>query len=361
MEKNNENQNTPISDPMRDAKRTFLRLGLAFFVMVALQYALSFGLSYLASRRFPEFAATEAYYWLSHCLIMYLISMPAAWLILRPAPKAARFVKKDGEPTKRSSLGAYGWFAAVLISVGLMQLGNYAGNLINSMVSALSGHASYSGLDEMLLSSNPIVVFAVVVVVGPLAEELIFRKLIIDRISVYGAGVAAMMSALIFALIHGNIQQYFYAFALGLFFSFIYLRTANIKNTVILHMVINFTGGFVPTMLLRLAGGSEGIAVLLEKMAASGTEEGMSEYLSYAYGMYGSLMSLAAWSMTITALGAVGLGMLLSYRKKLTLSDFAPAECEIPRARRGDVMFSNVGMLLFIAAMAAVLAVSFFA
>lgn len=358
MENKNKNLNTEAPDPLRGARRTFLRLGLAFFVMTALQYALSYVLSYLASRCFPEFAETEAYYWLSHCTILYLISMPAAWLILRPAPKASAFDKNGGG--SRRSLGAYGWFAAVLISLGLMQLGNYAGNLINGMISSLSGHSSYSGLDEMLLSANPAAVFAVVVILGPIAEELVFRKLIIDRISVHGAGVAAVMSALIFALSHGNLQQYFYAFALGLFFSFIYLRTANIKNTVILHMAMNFIGGFVPTMLLRLAGGSEGIAALLEKMAASGTDEGMSEYLSMAYGMYGSLMALSAWSMTVTALGAVGLGMLIAYRRKLTTASCPPAECEIPRARRGDIMFANAGMLLFIAAMAAVLAVSFF-
>lgn len=340
---------------LRTARRTFLRLGLALFVMVALQYALEYGLSHLSARYFPEFAATEVYYWLSHCVIMYLISMPAAWLILRPAPKAQR-----GE-NGSAKLGGYGLFAAVLISIGLMQLGNYVGNFVNSTISIICGRASYSGLDSTLMDSNPLVVLLVVVVIGPIAEELIFRRLLIDRLAVFGAPTAAVMSALTFALVHGNLQQYFYAFALGMFLSFIYLRTRNIKNSILLHMIINFVGGFVPSMLLRLIGGTDGLATLMQKIAASGTEEGMTEYMAYAGGLYGPLMAVLAWSLTLMALGAVGLGLLIASRRRLNFADCPPAEVKIPPARRGEVMFLNVGMLLFVAAMAAVLAVSFFA
>lgn len=350
----NEQNTAPEDTALRTARRTFLRLGLALFVMVALQYALGYGLSYLSARFFPEFAATEAYYWLSHCVIMYLISMPAAWLILRPAPK----VKLGNGGVK---LGGYGLFAAVLISIGLMQLGNYVGNFVNNTISIISGRASYSGLDSTLMESNPLVVLLVVVVIGPVAEELIFRRLLIDRLAVFGAPTAAVMSALIFALVHGNLQQYFYAFALGLFFAFIYLRTGNIKNSIILHMIMNFVGGFAPSMLLRLLGGTDGLSTLVQKIAASGTEEGMAEYMAYAGGLYGPLMAIMAWSLTLMALGTVGLGMLIASRRRLNFAACSPAEVKIPRARRGEVMFLNPGMLLFVAAMAAVLAVSFFA
>ncbi len=350
----NEQNTAPEDTALRTARRTFLRLGLALFVMVALQYALGYGMSYLSARYFPEFAATEAYYWLSHCVIMYLISMPAAWLILRPAPRAQ--LGNGG-----AKLGGYGLFAAVLISIGLMQLGNYVGNFVNNTISIICGRASYSGLDSTLMESNPLVVLLVVVVIGPVAEELIFRRLLIDRLAVFGAPTAAVMSALAFALVHGNLQQYFYAFALGLFFAFIYLRTGKIKNSIILHMIMNFVGGFVPLMLLRLLGGTDGLSTLVQKIAASGTEEGMAEYMAYAGGLYGPLMAIMAWSLTLMALGAVGLGMLIASRKRLNFADCPSAEVKIPRARRGEVMFLNPGMLLFVAAMAAVLAVSFFA
>ena len=40
----------PSPDPMRTAKRDFNLLGLAFFVMTAVQYLLSNGLAYLGGR-----------------------------------------------------------------------------------------------------------------------------------------------------------------------------------------------------------------------------------------------------------------------------------------------------------------------
>ena len=52
-------------------------------------------------------------------------------------------------------------------------------------------------------------------IIGPLCEELVFRGLLAGRLARYGQKPGAFISALLFGLYHANLEQFFYAFALG--------------------------------------------------------------------------------------------------------------------------------------------------
>ena len=80
---------------------------------------------------------------------------------------------------------------------------------------------------EVATSSNLWVNLFIMVLCAPVAEELIFRKLLIDRLTQYGEGVAVLFSGLMFGLFHGNLNQFVYAFVLGLCFGFIYVKTGD--------------------------------------------------------------------------------------------------------------------------------------
>ena len=82
-------------------------------------------------------------------------------------------------------------------------------------------------------------VFLGVLVVGilaPIVEEIIFRKLLIDNMSKYGIVASVTISAFLFGLFHGNLAQFFYAWALGIIFGFVYVYTGKIIYTILLHM-----------------------------------------------------------------------------------------------------------------------------
>ena len=357
----------PSPDPMRTAKRDFNMLGLAFFVMTAVQYLLSNGLAYIGNRYFPDFAATEWFYWLSGSGVLYIFAMPAAALIMRAIPR--RLAPATGEATEKPRrMSGYEFFCAVVICIGLMEVGNLVGNTVNSFFAIFTGRSSLSGLDNIMFSSNPIVMFAVVVILGPMLEELLFRKLIIDRISKYGASAAMLTSALIFGLCHGNLQQFFYAFAVGLFFAFIYLRTGSLRLTALLHMVVNFIGGFVPSMLMRWLLNGDGYQRLLEmtnelQLAGSTAQlptEQLIEYMKTFMPLITPMMLILAWSFSLIGVAFVGMYLFFSERRKFTLSPCPPAETVIPKERRGEVIFLNVGMILYAAAMALIIALSFF-
>lgn len=352
---------TRRDDGLGSARRAFTVLGLAYFTMVVVEYLFSYGLTFIGRRYFPDFAATELFYWLSTSSVIYVFAMPAAWLIMRALPRRPILpAAENGTPLRPAHLGGFDFFIAMLMALGIMQVGNAVGNVINAILALSTGSSSISGLNT-IITMNPIATFAVVVVIGPIAEELIFRKVIIDRMSAYGAPVAALMSAMVFGLVHGNIQQYFYAFAVGLFFAFIYLRTGTIRMTILMHMCVNFFGGFVPSMLLRIIDTDE-LTNTLKRLAnaTADSAEALKEYISLLTSIYPALMMIYTWSLTMFGLGIVGVYFLIAERKKLTLAPCRPAETAIPREKRGEVIFLNVGMLLFIAVMAAVLALSLF-
>ena len=66
------------------------------------------------------------------------------------------------------------------------------------------------------------------VVGAPIVEELTFRKALLDGLHGTHEGYAAVISGLLFGLMHGNHMQFFLAFFLGMLFAMVYQRTGRI-------------------------------------------------------------------------------------------------------------------------------------
>ena len=127
----------------------------------------------------------------------------------------------------------------------------YVGNMIGIMITSLiNGGTSLNPLDALAASDSIFAKVLVTVIIAPLLEELIFRKLLIDRMNVYGERLAVVTSALMFALFHGNLSQFFYAYFLGLVFGYVYLRSGRLIYSAILHMAVNFMGMVLAPALL---------------------------------------------------------------------------------------------------------------
>jgi membrane protease YdiL (CAAX protease family) len=62
------------------------------------------------------------------------------------------------------------------------------------------------------------------VVLAPLGEELLFRGILLRALRDYGDGICILVSGLLFGLLHANVYQIFYAFALGAFFAWLTAR-----------------------------------------------------------------------------------------------------------------------------------------
>ena len=89
--------------------------------------------------------------------------------------------------------------------------------------------------------SNSLVGALSIAILGPIAEEFIFREGILGYMLRSGMNkwVAIMASALVFGIIHLNPAQVPFAAGIGFIFGIIYYRTGNIVITSILHILNN--------------------------------------------------------------------------------------------------------------------------
>ena len=236
---------------LRPDRRHFSRIGAGFliynllatgFLMTALTLVRMSGWNYLPY-------AMEVNRVLSFAC-MYLLAFPITVWYFRMVPK---FGSVRNEKWEFSA-----WVVVFLIGTALAYLGNIVGNLVTEFFNVHSGN--YQGLMDMIQDGNMFLTFLTVVIGAPIVEELLFRKFLIDRVIGYGEKCAVLLSGILFGLMHGNLNQFFYAFALGCLFAYIYCKTGEIRNTIFFHMLINLGGGVIVPLLMRplgdfLAGG----------------------------------------------------------------------------------------------------------
>lgn len=84
-----------------------------------------------------------------------------------------------------------------------------------------------------------------------IVEEIVFRGMILNGLrSKFNDYASIALSALMFALMHGSLQQLVYPFLLGLILGWIKLRT----GSIIPCMIVHFTNNFLTLLLTYLLG-----------------------------------------------------------------------------------------------------------
>lgn len=138
------------------------------------------------------------------------------------------------QPPEQHPLSFGGFLCCALAAFGLWGVGVLIGNFPAYVVPVETMSFGWSSFPTWLLA----------IIVAPIFEELIFRKLVLDRVGSFGEAPAVLCSALLFGLAHQNAGQFFLAFLLGLLFARIYLHTGKIVYTMLLHFMINLTATF---------------------------------------------------------------------------------------------------------------------
>ncbi len=113
--------------------------------------------------------------------------------------------------------------------------------LIN-MISSLFVDNSVTETVNYTVQSNPMLVNLILLALIPaVVEEFIFRGLIFNGYKKRNPLKAAVLSAMLFGLIHLNINQFSYAFVLGIIFALMTYVTGSIIPSTIAHFVVNGT------------------------------------------------------------------------------------------------------------------------
>ena len=157
----------------------------------------------------------------------YAIAYPLIFLMFKMVPAQTGVEKKKMKVSH------------ILIAFTICYAGTYLANIVGTFITTIIGMLKQNEVDNVManLTGNLSLWanFLIVVIAAPIMEELLFRKFIIDRTAPSGEGVSMLLSGLLFGLFHGNLNQFAYAFIIGVLFGFIYVKTRNIIYTIILY------------------------------------------------------------------------------------------------------------------------------
>ncbi len=312
--------------------RTSSRVHLSIFLYLIITYAVVFGVTValaitMSEERYLAIMNDGVFNITLSIVAQYLIGFPLLILIMRALSKPERPVK---EKMRLSELALL-----TLIAEALMLLGSIVGSYLSQIFGRLFGIVPSNSLDEMLDGTPIWLMIISVVILAPIVEEIIFRKMIIDRLRRFGGTLAVVISSVAFALIHTNLYQFPYALTVGLLLGYVYVRSGDIRYTVAIHMIMNFLGSVA---ILPVQDASVKVTEMLEIIAAGG-EVNAGEYVI-------SLLIVAAYSVLQMALIFGGIAALAVYARRKR-SEYG-AELIPHKKQAFGAAYINVGAILFI-------------
>ncbi|MBQ8849586.1 MAG: CPBP family intramembrane metalloprotease [Clostridia bacterium] len=331
-----------------DSKKYFSTVGFAVFAFMFISYGALYLVTALLARFVPSVLQNVIFQNGISMIVQYGIALPIALVILKKLPR-------DVNPPEK--LGAGGFFGGLCVAFSFMTVGNTIAQFIVGLLESGLGRELINPVESASSGAPFLVNLIFFAILAPIIEELVFRKVICDRLMPLGEGYAVVISAVIFGLVHGNFYQFFYAFLTGLLFSAIYVKTGRIRYTVIYHMLINFLGGvLVPWAVDKLMPimTEEMLMRLSEVMQSSDTAamEALADELS-PYML--PVLIYSGYELIFTVLSIAGVFVLMRSIKKVRFREgLLPPERENKIAN----IFCNAGVAVAIAGFAVIFVVS---
>ena len=163
----------------------------------------------------------------------YVLPLPILLFLMR---------KLDSTEIKKNNLGFKTFLKYLCITFTLMWIGNITGTIITNLLSFTIQNDIANPIQNLINSTDLWLNLILISLIGPIFEEIIFRKILIDRTIKYGPLASILVSAIIFGLIHGNLNQFCYTVLIGGFFAYVYIKTGQIKYSIGLHIILNMLG-----------------------------------------------------------------------------------------------------------------------
>lgn len=177
--------------------------------------------------------------------IIYGIGLICAVAILMPMGKN-EIIGEEGEV--KSKINLTNVFTLIVIgiiaSVGL--------NYIFNITGIVSMSSSYEAVHEAQYSVSFIAGILIYGICSPIAEELLFRAIIYNRLKrIFPYIASVIISALMFGVFHGNIVQGIYGTLMGLLLAWSYEKYKNYLAPVIIHMTANISVYIFSTLIWK--------------------------------------------------------------------------------------------------------------
>ncbi len=246
----------PVHHLYPSYRDTVNRIGICLCIMLALMQGTALAWTLLTELLSAFLPANSAYF---AGVLIETVSYLSYFLI-----PAALFVPlsrgRDREPV-RFGIRMPAIFPLLILS-GLAAIS--AASQVNAWLMTLIGYgtggvSSYSGGTD----PQAVTLFITVSLAPAFSEELLFRGVIYGNLRRYGVPTAVTVSALLFALMHGNIAQTFYTFVAGVVLALCYELSGSIWCGIFLHLFNNLSSCVSQILLARLGESAEAILYLV--------------------------------------------------------------------------------------------------
>jgi len=285
-------------------KKTLNKIGLIYTIFgiafIALQTLPVMALNYFA----PDFLSqNEAYISLALVVLSVdIVGFSIVWLLSKKMPKGE--VRHE-----KIHFGHFLIFA--IIMYGVTGIGIILGLLFHLPLTIPFSDYQGSDLSNVLMDTNAFIRVLVVGILAPVFEELLFRKILIDRVVVYGELIAILLSGVMFGLFHGNFQQCFFACFIGMLFAYVYIKTGKIIYTILLHMTMNCATSIITLGLYSLLQKSTGIDLLESDIDTVTLANSMNEEQLVIFSIV--VIAIFAWFILLLLLSLTGIILLIVF------------------------------------------------
>ncbi len=329
------------------ARKAYSRLGIAFFVHVLVSMLLMRAVSYAIYRLAPQLMKYDMYNGAMTLIFWYGVGFLLVFLIARGLPVTR------GEKRR---IGGGMLMELFCITYFLAIIGNIVGIGINFAVIKSTEASDLNPIYTSMTNYNPILLLVMMGIVAPVTEELIFRKLFIDRTRAYGPRAAIIMSAVIWGLWHGVVNQFIYALLIGLVFGTLYARTNKIVYSMLLHAGLNTVSTTMSLLIARytrhLAEADMSSGVTVDGALASMESGAASDLFLESIGV-------VAFYMFVIALIVTGVVFLIRDRKKFAGAVSGLGASQLGRGKTFKAAVLNPGMILCLLGLIAVMVYNF--
>lgn len=287
-------------------KKEFSGIGIRMLISTAVILLLQIGIQRFALARFPQWQDNLTILLVVTMVPLYILGFLFSFFLMR---------NKDVPSIEKHTMTAGQLVVSFMMCYGIMIIGNLIGLGVTAGIGLIKGSPVQNALLNVITGGSLWVTAIFTVLCAPVFEEILFRRLICDKVIKYGEGCAVVLSGLIFGLFHMNFNQFFYAFFLGCFFAFIYVKTGTLKYTILLHMTINFFGSVLGVIIMTLDQTKPYVVAIS-----------------------------VIYSLCVCGMAIAGIVLLIVKRHSLT---FAPGEIVIEKGQRFKTMILNAGMVLY--------------
>jgi len=307
-----------------EAKKVFSKVGASYMIGYAIYFVIYIALYSIVKAVNPSILENGKVVLAANFILLFGVGYPVMIYLLKKIPV---------EQPPKNSMGLMKLIGSICTSYFVM----IVLALVGSKLISLTGSDNANPLSNVLGDMNPLMTMIIVGILAPIYEELLFRKLLIDRLRPYGEGLAIFMSGFMFGLFHGNLMQMIYAMGIGFIMAYIYVRTGKIGYTIAIHIFLNSFNSLLRIVLVKYAGFDKA----LEYLGEGDTEA----YMEYIYGYPTLLGAIGMVGLSVIVIMIIGLVFLCVQASKI---HFEQTEKQLEKGKKLSTAFLNPGIAVFV-------------